>query len=269
MSIPISRDAASRSWPVIHCDKTSPSFLKAGFCAAILVGAVSLSLPAQSPAPSPSPSPALPPSGPPRHAPPFRRPPNLLMEALDTNHDGILSAEEIANAPASLKKLDKNGDGQLTEDELRPPPPGGPGGPPRATRTRQSRREPPRVPGIHPMRVSRGRRDRRPWENVSCRQPKRRHGRPTRPGSSIPRRASKTIRSQRRLAMEARDGNGPASQPATAPLTLFDLLDANHDGMLSDEELRHAPVVLRSLDLKNIGPLDRGVAAALPPPPVR
>ncbi len=36
------------------------------------------------------------------------------MEALDTNHDGELSAEEIANAPASLKKLDKNGDGKLT-----------------------------------------------------------------------------------------------------------------------------------------------------------
>ena len=54
------------------------------------------------------------------------------MEVLDTNHDGILSADEIANASASLKKLDKNGDGQLTEDELRPPPPpGGPnGGPP-------------------------------------------------------------------------------------------------------------------------------------------
>lgn len=49
-----------------------------------------------------------------------RRPPNPLMEALDTNRDGVLSAEEIANAPASLKKLDKNGDGKLTPDELRP-----------------------------------------------------------------------------------------------------------------------------------------------------
>jgi hypothetical protein len=52
------------------------------------------------------------------------------MMALDTNHDGVLSAEEIANAPAALKALDKNGDGQLTMDELMPPrPAGGQGGP--------------------------------------------------------------------------------------------------------------------------------------------
>jgi hypothetical protein len=60
-----------------------------------------------------------PPQGPPRRGR-QGRPPNPLMEALDTNHDGILSAEEIANASASLKKLDKNGDGKLTPDELRP-----------------------------------------------------------------------------------------------------------------------------------------------------
>lgn len=47
-------------------------------------------------------------------------PPCPLMQALDTNHDHVLSAEEIANAPAALKKLDKNGDGKLSEDELRP-----------------------------------------------------------------------------------------------------------------------------------------------------
>lgn len=47
-------------------------------------------------------------------------PPSLLMEALDTNHDGIIDSNEIANASAALKKLDKNGDGKLTPDELRP-----------------------------------------------------------------------------------------------------------------------------------------------------
>ena len=56
-----------------------------------------------------------------------RRPPPPIIAALDLNHDGVISADEIAMAPESLKKLDKNGDGQLTPDELRPPrPPGGP-----------------------------------------------------------------------------------------------------------------------------------------------
>jgi len=50
-----------------------------------------------------------------------RPPPSALMLALDTNHDGELSADEIANAPAALRVLDKNGDGKLDRDELRPP----------------------------------------------------------------------------------------------------------------------------------------------------
>jgi Ca2+-binding EF-hand superfamily protein len=40
--------------------------------------------------------------------------------ALDADHDGVISAAEIANAAAALKSLDKNGDGKLTEEELRP-----------------------------------------------------------------------------------------------------------------------------------------------------
>jgi len=62
--------------------------------------------------------PGPPPGGPGRH-----HPPSPLMQALDTNHDGTLEADEIANASESLKKLDKNGDGKITPDELRPPPP--------------------------------------------------------------------------------------------------------------------------------------------------
>jgi len=50
-----------------------------------------------------------------------RPPPNPLLHLFDTNHDGVISADEIAAAPAALKALDKNGDGQLTSDELRPP----------------------------------------------------------------------------------------------------------------------------------------------------
>jgi len=43
-----------------------------------------------------------------------------ILNALDRNHDGVISAEEIANAPAALKTLDKNQDGKITQDEVRP-----------------------------------------------------------------------------------------------------------------------------------------------------
>ncbi len=62
-------------------------------------------------------------------------PPDMAFLALDTDHNGEISAEEISHAAASLKTLDKNGDGQITEDEVTPNAPGrggegpGPGGP--------------------------------------------------------------------------------------------------------------------------------------------
>ena len=52
-----------------------------------------------------------------RPAPPF-------MAALDTNGDGVLEAQEIANAPAALIKLDTNLDGVITADEFYVLPPG-------------------------------------------------------------------------------------------------------------------------------------------------
>lgn len=64
-----------------------------------------------------------------------RRPMPLILKALDTNGDGIIDANEIANAPAALKTLDKKGDGKLTLEEYIGPwaeaptaPRDGPGG---------------------------------------------------------------------------------------------------------------------------------------------
>lgn len=56
------------------------------------------------------------PDGPRPPAPP-------LIGALDANHDGVIDEKEIASASDALKKLDKNGDGKLTMEELRPPRP--------------------------------------------------------------------------------------------------------------------------------------------------
>lgn len=63
--------------------------------------------------------------------------PNPVLDAIDADKDGELSAEEIANAATTLKTLDKNSDGKLDMVEMRPNfegmgrgfggPPGGPG----------------------------------------------------------------------------------------------------------------------------------------------
>jgi hypothetical protein len=47
------------------------------------------------------------------------------MRALDADGNGEISAKEIENAVAALKSLDKNKDGKLTRDEIRPEGGGG------------------------------------------------------------------------------------------------------------------------------------------------
>lgn len=55
-----------------------------------------------------------------------RPPRDPIREALDANHDHQLDADEIRNASAALLTLDRNGDGIVGRDDIRPPlPPGG------------------------------------------------------------------------------------------------------------------------------------------------
>ncbi len=71
-----------------------------------------------------------------------------LMLALDANQDGVIDAVELKNASAALTKLDKNGDGKLTQEELRPNRPEGQQGPPEGQEGRPGRanRRPPGAP---------------------------------------------------------------------------------------------------------------------------
>lgn len=62
---------------------------------------------------------------------------NPLINALDADGDGVISAAEIENAPTALKALDRNKDGKLTRDEIRP------SGRPRERLRRPDNREPP------------------------------------------------------------------------------------------------------------------------------
>ena len=53
-----------------------------------------------------------------------------VIAALDADKDGTISSDEINNAVAALKKLDKNGNGSIDAEEMRPSfgGRGGPGG---------------------------------------------------------------------------------------------------------------------------------------------
>ncbi|HEX3797245.1 MAG TPA: EF-hand domain-containing protein [Verrucomicrobiae bacterium] len=103
----------------------------------LIIFALALSLPAstllaQDGPPSGGPDNPPPAGGPGQGGPGGRHhrpPPMPIIMALDVNHDGVISADEIANAPAALKTLDKNGDGQLTKDEYMPQRPNRNGGP--------------------------------------------------------------------------------------------------------------------------------------------
>ncbi len=97
-----------------------------------------------------------------------QRPPfGPFMIALDRDKDGVLSAREIAAASASLKKLDKNGDGKIDRVELRPHRPrGGRDGDAKGLRDgkgprggQDGNRRPPRGEGDGQRRQQRGTRD--------------------------------------------------------------------------------------------------------------
>lgn len=56
----------------------------------------------------------------------FRMPPNPVVAAIDADDDGELSEQEIKNASKALMALDKNKDGKINAEEMRPQ--FGPGG---------------------------------------------------------------------------------------------------------------------------------------------
>jgi hypothetical protein len=116
--------------------------------AALTIGGLTLSLQAQDD--------ARPPRGGMNRPGPGMVPP--LVKALDADKDGILSAAEIAAAPAALLTLDGDKDGALSLEELRPQrPAGAPDNAPADRPNRPQRPQGDRPQGDRPdMREGRG-----------------------------------------------------------------------------------------------------------------
>lgn len=149
----------------------------------------------------------------------FRPPPPPLMIALDTDKDGTISAEEIAGAVAALKTLDRNEDGKLDHEELRPEP-GDHGEPGRGPRDGDH----PRPEGDRPPRDG----DRPPREGDRPRGDDDRERGDREPGDRGP---------------GGRGPGGPGGPPPGGPDGFVDRLmqhDLDDDGKLSRDELRKA-----------------------------
>jgi hypothetical protein len=81
----------------------------------LILGAIALGLAATLSAQPPA-------GGPPHRGPggPGGRRGNPIVRVLDADKDGVISAAELASAPAALRTLDVNGDGIVSQDELHP-----------------------------------------------------------------------------------------------------------------------------------------------------
>ncbi len=124
------------------------------------------------------------------------RPSNPVMEAIDKNKDGTLTADELKNASKALAALDKNKDGKIDQEEMRPqfdrgqggregfrrPSQGGQGG------GREGFRRPGQEGGQNRPEAPRGREGfRRPGQDGGQGRPevpRGRDGQPSRPGRS-------------------------------------------------------------------------------------
>ena len=198
--------------------------------------------------------------------PPHGPPPNPLFDALDTNHDGVIDANEIANAPAALKALLKSGATGITREDVRPPRP--PQGRSRDAQDAPSRPRfnpdgvrphgppPAGVPAVDESPAP------SPATADGAQADDQRHG-PPRPADDQARAADDRAHDGLRPADRAED----AHRHHAPPSPLFDALDTNHDGIISADEMANAAESLKKLDRSGTGQIKREDLRPVPPPP--
>ncbi|MEO1617162.1 MAG: EF-hand domain-containing protein [Planctomycetota bacterium] len=143
-----------------------------------------------------------------------------VIAALDADRDGVISSAEIENAAVALKKLDKNNDGKIDAEEMRPQ---GMAGQDRLQRGR---------PGTEPQRG-------RPGMDTE------RGGRPGAGGDGDAAGRGAAGRGGAmldRLMQQDKDGDGmlSGSEIPERMAAMMDRADSNSDGKLSREEIETA-----------------------------
>jgi len=168
-----------------------------------------------------------------------RPPPCPIIVALDANHDRVISAEEMQNAPQALKSLDRNGDGQLTPDEFAPPPPRHGGG--------GSNRQ--QGGGAGNQSSNSG--------PQSGEQPAPSQNEQQQGGSTS---------GQQNGGGETQGGQGgQQGGHRPPPCPVVGALDANHDHVISADEIQNAAQALKALDRNGDGKLTPDEFAPRPP----
>ena len=193
-----------------------------------------------------------------------------VYAALDADHDGTISAAELADAPGALKAIDRNGDGALSADEIRPEfGPGGPGG--RGGRGRGGPDEPGETPATSPDELAAtlmGFDKDSDGKLTKAELPERLQGLFDRADADkdnsltsdeIKKSATSMTnpsvdgRGQGREGEGRRGGRGPGGPMGREPLVAT--LDADRDGAISAGEIGRATNALRALDANGDGKL--------------
>lgn len=186
--------------------------------------------------------------------------PDAAFKALDADGDGKVSGGEMQGAAASLAKLDRNSDGRLTEEEMRPNfGPGGPGG-------FEGRRGPEGFEGHG------GPGGGRPEDLAETLMTFDRNGDGQLAKAEVPERMQNLFARadadqngvltkeelQKAASAQRAPGEGmmgPGGMMRMNPILAA--LDANHDGMIGAEEMAAAPAALRVLDKDEAGVLSQ------------
>lgn len=171
--------------------------------------------------------------------------PRLALLALDLDKDGTISAEELAKASTSLLTLDKNNDGALSDDEFFPPaepmPGQGPGQGSEMIAMVMS------FDKNHDQVITADELPER-MKYLLTRGDKNNDGKLTQD------ELQEMVRQQK--APAGRAGNRAEMLGRRIKLDpVLAALDANHDGMISADEVKNAAQLLSSLDANHDGQL--------------